>query len=211
MKQTKFTISLPFFCGFYDSPLYNCDTLYYETKDEIEYYREQFNDETLEPDDLDINFKEYTHDVSKAFCEAFYDNTPDFVKAVTFNRLSSPKYYNFETDKVIADVELDENWQDSVMEFINNNKDELKTKIKEDWSNRDGFWSFMPNDLDEWIEELQKDEPDSRFVEIMLGYIMKKDNEKIYYDLIDDTLDDIYIGSYIINLKEENNDEENAE
>lgn len=210
MKQTKFAISLPFFCGFYESQFYNCDTLYYEAKDEIEYYREQFNDETLEPDDLDINFKEYTHDVSKAFCEAFYINTPDFVNAVTFNHLSSPKYYNFETDKVIADIELDENWQDSVMEFINNNKDELKTKIKEDWSDRDGFWSFMPNDLDEWIEELQKDEPDSRFVEIMLGYIMKKDNEKIYYDLIDSTLDDIYIGNYIINLKEENN-EENAE
>lgn len=74
MKKS-FEIRLPFFCGFYDSPLYNSDILYWETtEDEMEYWREKFNDETLTADGLDIDFPRFKEECAKVYMEMFFNN-----------------------------------------------------------------------------------------------------------------------------------------
>ena len=209
MKKNTFEIELPFFCGFYESPLYNCDTLYWETHDEdnMEYYREVFEDDTLTEDDLDIDFKRYTHDCCEFFVDAFYNNVdcPDFIEGMEFSEMTSPRYYNFEIDRVYANVNFAEDWRDKVKSFMDENKEWLTKVIAEDWTSRDGFWSYMENTFDYWYDELQNDEPDVRYIGIMIGYMMKRANKNIYDELICDTLEDIYLGEYIINLKEEKN------
>ena len=209
MKKNTFEIELPFFCGFYESPLYNCDTLYWETHDEdnMEHYREVFEDDTLTEDDLDIDFKMYTHDCCEFFVDAFYNNVdcPDFIEGMEFSEMTSPRYYNFETDRVYANVNFAEDWRDKVKSFMDENKEWLTKVIAEDWTSRDGFWSYMENTFDYWYDELQNDEPDVRYIGIMIGYMMKRANKNIYDELICDTLEDIYLGEYIINLKEEKN------
>ena len=209
MKKNTFEIELPFFCGFYESPLYNCDTLYWETHDEdnMEYYREVFEDDTLTEDDLDIDFKRYTHDCCEFFVDAFYNNVdcPDFIEGMEFSEMTSPRYYNFEIDRVYANVNFAEDWRDKVKSFMDENKEWLTKVIDEDWTSRDGFWSYMENTFDYWYDELQNDEPDVRYIGIMIGYMMKRANKNIYDELICDTLEDIYLGEYIINLKEKKN------
>ena len=204
MKK-NFEIQLPFFCGFYESPLYNCDTLYWETtENEMEYWRERFDDETLTADDLDIDFPRFTEECAKAYMDVFFNNAdcPGFIKSMEFSKIVSPSYYNFETDKLFVNVEFEEDWRDKVKTFMDENKEWLTERIKKDRSSRDGFFSFMDNTYEGWYEELQSDDADERYIGVMIGYIMYCANEDIYDDLITDTLENFYISEYIFNTKE---------
>lgn len=205
IMKKNFEIRLPFFCGFYESPLYNSDTLYWETtEDEMEYWRERFDDETLTADDLDIDFPRFKEECAKEYMDVFFNNAdcPDFIKSMEFSEIVSPPYYNFETDKLYVNVEFEEDWRDKVKSFMDENKEWLTERIKEEWSSRDGFCSFMDNTYDGWYEELQKDDADERYIGVMIGYIMELANKDIYDELITDTLEDFYISEYIFNTKE---------
>lgn len=205
--KNSFEIRLPFFCGFYESPLYNSDILYWETtEDDMEYWRERFDDETLTADDLDIDFPRFKEECAKAYIEVFFNNAdcPKFIKNMKFSEIVSPLYYNYETDKIYVNVEFEDDWRDKVKTFMDENKEWLTERIKEEWSSRDGFCSFMDNTYEGWYEELQKDDADERYIGVMIGYIMLLANKRIYNDLITDTLEDFYIGEYIINVKEDN-------
>ena len=204
MKK-NFEIQLPFFCGFYESPLYNCDTLYWETtENEMEYWRDRFDDETLTADDLDIDFPRFTEECAKAYMDVFFNNAdcPGFIKSMEFSKIVSPSYYNFETDRLFVNVEFEEDWRDKVKTFMDENKEWLTERIKKDWSSCDGFFSFMDNTYEGWYEELQSDDADERYIGVMIGYIMYCANEDIYDDLITDTLENFYISEYIFNTKE---------
>ena len=204
MKK-NFEIQLPFFCGFYESPLYNCDTLYWETtENEMEYWRDRFDDETLTADDLDIDFPRFTEECAKAYMDVFFNNAdcPGFIKSMEFSKIVSPSYYNFETDRLFVNVEFEEDWRDKVKTFMDENKEWLTERIKKDWSSRDGFFSFMDNTYEGWFDELQMDDADERYIGVMIGYIMYCANEDIYDDLITDTLENFYISEYIFNTKE---------
>lgn len=203
--KNNFEIQLPFFCGFYESPLYNSDTLYWETtEDEMEYWRDRFDDETLTADDLDIDFPRFKKECAEAYMYAFFNNAdcPDFIKSMEFSEVVSPRYYNFETDKLFVNVEFEEDWRDKIKSFMDDNKEWLTERIREDWTSRDGFASFMDNTYNGWYEELQKDDADERYIGVMIGYIMEVANKDIYDDLITDTLEDFYISEYIFNTKE---------
>ncbi len=209
--KNNFEIRLPFFCGFYESPLYNSDTLYWETtEEEMEYWRDKFGDETLTADDLDIDFPRFKEECAKEYIDVFFNNAvcPDFIKSMEFSEIVSPPYYNFETDKLYVNVEFEEDWRNKVKTFMEKNKEWLTKRIKEEWSSRDGFCSFMDNTYDGWYEELQKDNADERYIGVMIGYIMVLSNKGIYNELIADTLEDFYIGEYIINTKEKKEDNE---
>ena len=125
-----------------------------------------------------------------------------------FSEIVSPRYYNYETDKLYVNVEFEDDWRDKIRAFMNENKEWLVKRIREEWTSCDGFNSFMDNNYDDWYKEFQKDDVDVRYIGVMIGYIMFLANENIYYDLITDTLEDFYIGEYIINVKEEKEDNE---
>ena len=209
--KNSFEICLPFFCGFYESPLYNSDILYWETtEDDMEYWRERFDDETLTADDLDIDFPRFKEECAKAYIEVFFNNAdcPKFIKNMKFSEIVSPLYYNYETDKIYVNVEFEDDWRDEVRAFMKKNKEWLTKRIGEDWTSYDGFHSFMDNNYNDWYKEFQKDDVDERYIGVMIGYIMLLANKRIYNDLITDTLEDFYIGEYIINVKEEKEDNE---
>lgn len=202
MKKNQFVIKVPFFCGFYDSPLWNPDILYCELDDEetLNYLRQKYEDETLNEDDFDIDFKRYCEDCSEAFIEAFsnIEDCPDFIESIEKTVLTSPRYYNFKTDELYANVILAEDWRDKVRTFMDDNKDRLTKRIESEWSDRDGFWSFMNNKFSFWYEELQKDKPDERYISEIIAYMMKFSNKYIYSNLIEEALQDLPIKEYII-------------
>lgn len=205
--MAKINIEIPFFPGFYESHLYNSDSLYCEVNDNLDEYKDRFEDDTLTANDLDLDFDEYKKDCCKSFVDAFYDMSPDFVKGAEFAEMSSPKYYNFETDKVYANVEFEDDWKEKILSFMDVNKDWLTERIREDWSDRDGFWSFLDNRFQYWYEMFQEendDDVDTRYISTMIAYILLKGNEEIRWDLCEYVLNEIFIGSYIINTKEEN-------
>ena len=211
MSKNVFEIQLPFFAGFYESVLYNSDTLYYEVNDEdnMEHYRYIFEDDSLEPDDLDIDFDTYKKDVSEAFVEIFHNCCPDYIKDIKMSELTSPRFYNFDGDKLYTNITFDDGWKDEFLAFMAKNKETLAERIKKDWTSYDGFMSFMSNDYDKWVDEFCKEHPDERYIATMLGYIVEdiiknEEMEDAYYYLNVGAIEDIYIGNYIINTKEKN-------
>lgn len=206
MEKNTFRVELPFFAGFYESPIYNCDTLYYEflEEDNMEYYRSIFEDENITSEDLDIDFDAFKKAVSKQFCDVFYDADacPSFINGIEFEGVKSPTYYNFETDRVYANITFDDDWRGRIKDFMTKNKTWLKDRINHDWSDRDGFWSFLSNDYDDWFNEFNEENVDERMISVMLQYIMEDSDENIYDDLLCSLLENIYISEYIVTTDE---------
>jgi len=93
-------------------------------------------------------------------------------------------------------VELRADWMDVVREFMVENADWLRDRIKKDWTSYDGFCSFMENDIDAWPEKLF-DDKDERYISTIIGYMMYRENKEIRNDLVMDALEDVYAGSYV--------------
>ena len=218
----KVYIELPFFPGFYESDLENGDTSYWAIKEELEYYQNEYAynnpDEQaiysqLTEDDLDFNYEDYEKDVRDAWVESFRSRVPDFVLSVEDAKMVSPKYYNYDTDRVYADVELRDDWMDAVREFMVENADWLRKRIEDDWTSYDGFMSFMSNNFDDlshdededywgaksWYFHLFSGQSDrwEAYISTMIGYMMYRENDRLRDDLVLDALEDIYAGSYV--------------
>ena len=218
----KFNIELPFFPGFYESDLENSDTAYWAIKEELEYYQRDYAydnpDEQaiyaqLTEDDIDFDHRRYEGDVRDAWVEAFRDRLPEFVLSLENVEMTSPKYYNFSTDKLYADVELADDWMDSVREFMVENADWLRERIKKDWTSYDGFISFMSSNFDNlahdededywgdksWYFHLFSGQSDrwECYISTIIGYMMLRENKDIRNDLVMYALEDVYAGQYV--------------
>lgn len=194
----KINIELPFFPGFYESDLENSDTPYWAIKDELQYYQEECDTpcKELTEEDLDFNYEKYEEDVRNAWVDGFRNYAPEIVLSIENVTMWSPRYYNFDHDRLYADVELADNWMDEMRHFIALNYDWLKECIRKDWTSYDGFCSFMSNDVDEWSYYLFE-EKDDRYISTMIGYMMYRANKEIRNDLVMIALEDIYAGSYV--------------
>ena len=220
----KYNIELPFFPGLYESNLHNSDTSYWAIKEELDYYHNEYCSEygrgnvedqpfyeQLTEDDLDFDFKAYSEDIVANWVDAWKDNAPEIVLSVENEHMVSPRYYNFDTDRIYADIELRDDWKDVMRAFMEENREWLRKRIKEDWTSYDGFCSFMSNNFDDtryddsgadfsrdksWYFHLFEEE-DERYISTMLGYMMYRKNENIREDLTCITLEDVYEGMYV--------------
>lgn len=205
MKKTKYSIQLPFFCGFYESPLLNSDSVYYEVKENLDMYQERYNDETLDEDDLELDYNAYTEACAEAFVDAFKYEMPSFITKMKFDTIVSPRYYNYSTDKICVNIEMDENWKEMICAWMKENEAWFKKRVKEDWSNRDGFISFLSNNYQDWFDEFAKEDEniDERYISAILKYMMYTADNRIYENLIYNVFDNVYISKYIYNSKVE--------
>lgn len=201
--MANFKIELPLFVGFYESELFNSDTLDNEFSSEnMEPFRELYEDEALQPDDFDLDFGAYQKACCESFVSVFHDRCPDFVRGLEFAELWSPTFYNTTTDKVFANIELADGWKGEIITFMLENKAWLSAKIKEDWSDRDGFISMMDNTFDDWLSRFRADDMDARYISVMLGYMLLNEDDEIESTLVWCTLEDVCISEFLTNTKE---------
>ena len=223
----NFRIELPFFPGFYESDLENSDTAYWAIKEELEYYQrdytyddpeEQAIYEQMTEDDLEFDYEGYEEEIRNGWVESWKINAPKIVLSVENVTMSSPRYYNFSTDKLYADVELRDDWMDAVREFMVENADWLRERIADDWTSRDGFMSFMSNNFDNlshdededywgdksWYWHLFSGQSDrwECYISTIIGYMMYREDGEIRNHLVMDALEDVYAGSYVKISKE---------
>lgn len=148
----KVEIELPF-SGFYESQ----HDQYLEDAIEQHFSYDYDKDEDKELGDdydearwnADINWQEIQEGYAKAYTEEF---GTEFDLDLEFVEMTSPKYYNFSTDRIFAKVPLDQ---------INRIRDEAeahpeyKEFIRERYTSYDGFSSNFEPDADdkEWTRE----------------------------------------------------------
>lgn len=96
-------------------------------------------------------------------------NGKNGIKSVASNgKIISPKYYNFETDQLSIDVEMEEDFMDVLQSNFKKweEKDgEVKKWVKDHYTSYDGFWSAIPNSL----SEIASDIADGRDIDRLIG------------------------------------------
>lgn len=103
--------------------------------------------------------------------------------SLKFKDMTSPREYNFETDKVFAEISLEDVL--ALYEFVGEAK--LRKRAEEMFTSRSGFISFYDPDIDEWgpIEGW-----DHNQLYCLLSAVMKddKDEMSIYISMSEDNV-----------------------
>lgn len=200
-KKRCFTIKLDFFAGFYESYLYDSDTAYYAEKNTAEYYNECCGKDVVDMNDLEVDYKAYTKDVVDAIVDVYPKYMPDLVESIKFRNMWSPREYNFATDEIYVKAKLSKTWRSQMREFMKENAEWLRERIRKDWTSYDGFMSFMANNLDDWYYHIFK-EMDERYIGSMITYMMiiegmRNGEDNLLYTISMDALDDICMDTYV--------------
>lgn len=209
----KAAIYIPYFPGFYNTILSPRDEVIQE---ELETDIENRLDFTVKSQDrledaldkVDIweyfDNDRYEQDVAIDFVEGlnnliYSENT--ILKDISFEyeSLAKPRFYNYENDKINGYVNLP---LDMVIEYMNNNAEEFQQYLKDNYSSRDGFMSFVPTNLEDFRKELKSDlsKDVDRDLGILVEFIIEKElkmtPDEISEKLSDELLEDVYEGEY---------------
>lgn len=95
---------------------------------------------------------------SEAYCKKFCEKLTELVGFdIAFKRMWSPKYYNFATDEIYAEVspEAVEMMRDQV------DPERMRRFVKNNFTSEPGFSSFYDNDYDKWGKKLEVHERDA--------------------------------------------------
>lgn len=190
MKTTKINTYLPVFTGFY------C-TVFEPFNEEIEI--EEINDHrvkkgltTIGYDDCQFNYKEYEKTVSKECVDAVETKLQETIGKgieIEFEKLVSPKEYNFANDSINVEISLNKEAQQTIVKILKDNEQEFKTFIKDRYSSCDGFISSHSKYSEEWIEAIKTFDNDllSHKLGAVLGFILEiveeYDDSDLYNDL----------------------------
>ena len=203
---TKLEFKLPFFPGFYESWLLSRSDLECDLENcSDQELQEIYDDEFLEWNKLEDKgqFGEYLADhvgfdfysgkpfneackmVSKycfdEFFEDFlnsYDKEQLGIKSFEFEELTSPKEYNFSTDRVFGVIELNlTQFKKTMTKLILDNKDKFQELLNNRHRSRDGFYSFYDHNLESWLSFQSRDltsdgddNPDSVMLETLFMF-----------------------------------------
>jgi hypothetical protein len=141
------------------------------------FYGEEFTDRYM--DDRDEAFRDENYRVecsNYGYETRLKEEFPDIVKSVKYYSLDNPKEYNFRTDKVLAMVEFDkERLYFELGLFIRRQRAEFSQWLEENYSNRDGFISFIDTNLVVFLGELEaefeEEESYSRNLTVIFEYL----------------------------------------
>jgi hypothetical protein len=100
---------------------------------------------------------------------------------MTFDSMTSPKYYNFETDRIFCNIELSEVKRISSLV----KRDTLAKVIKDSFTSYDGFHSFYDNKLENWDTDFSNWDCNEIGALIDAYIIDNFDNPNIEYSVIE--------------------------
>ena len=97
-------------------------------------------------------YNQIAEDYTNFYIDALNERLKGFTLKATYKCFTSPREYNFSTDRIF--IEIEENHAiDFIKYIIKNYKKELEEKIKDRFTSRSGFISNYKNSLDLWIDD----------------------------------------------------------
>lgn len=137
--------NLEIFPGFYESLLYNSDT---------EYCANQEREEG-EPEREIKDWDGFTEAVCKGITDVLRPilEREDFCTDVEYVGMTSPRYYNYSTDKLDIRMQLD---LDALKDWVlsdDDRRDGFDAYLREKYTSYDGFCSFVENNIDGYFEK----------------------------------------------------------
>lgn len=199
------------FEGFYESRW---------TPDE-EIYRECEMEGLEEDVDFTFNYTEYKNDVCKKYTSVWEQMLQDYIHKdmeLEFVGISSPRFYNYDTDHCDTIVKFTQEAKDAFIAKIRKHRDLIAGWIKEDFTSYSGFISFLENDIRQWNETRLFDDTKElhqpAYLYCMLHYVVKAELLAAGYNLHDygfscidehiqdDVLNYIYVYDYFEGMEE---------
>lgn len=154
------------FPGFYESELYDSDMLHNFSET-----MQDGPDDTQEWDFTQDGWKQYVNETCEAWLDALksgFTNNPLDIEIGNLVGLNSPREYNFRTDRISFEITYDE---ERLEDFcFNTEKQSFNAYLKEHWSSYDGFASFVPNNIEDFLEEYFEDK--ETLIDIMLEWYL---------------------------------------
>lgn len=151
------------FAGFYESWLFNSDSILNVTCGEPTppdgYYYDMYD------------YNGFCYEVGKVATESIFDSIPDsIVKSYKYMGISSPRFYNYSTDKICVDVEVD---YDNLKDYcLNEKRDEFEEYLHDNFTSYDGFISFVDNNVKDFESNL--DNESEKYDNVMLEFLITK-------------------------------------
>lgn len=183
MKIRYTNWSTKIFEGFYESNLFNSDSEYYLS-------------ENLESPHEIKDFHTFTNTVGKRIAnEVYYDYFCEEDSAVTdldFVGVDSPQYYNYRTDRIVLDVEVD---LKKLEDFcFTDNGDDFNKYLEDNFTSYDGFHSFVKNNRLGFYLEYKDDESErGKCLNVMLEYyFMKRIDESFKVQMYEIANEELY-------------------
>lgn len=155
---------LPIFPGFYETWFKP------DEEPEIDHINEERAKIGLDPIDWDAgdwDYEEYHNGVAKECCDFVFERLreqyPDLVKSLTFQKVNSPAYYNFENDGIDIEIEIDLNkLVDMLVDQMHEENPYSKLfpdYIEDRYTRRDGFIPYYSNQAIDWVDHLIEEKP----------------------------------------------------
>lgn len=186
-------VELPFFYGFYNSQYENDYDIDEAIYGKSAYLNSELGKKTVYGD-FEFDSNSYRNIIVECFVHTLENHLPDWVEYIENPELWSPRYYNFQTDKIYVTLTLTDDWRNKVVDFFEKNAEWLKKRIKEDWTSRSGFNSYMENDYELFMEHTMSEEP--LYISTILQYAIELNEEKetddMYEEITDETLENFY-------------------
>lgn len=177
-------IKLPFFEGFYESLFCPYE---YSAENELENINEDRREKGLEPimhcSEMKVDLRSAQEAVAKNFIEMFEEafkeamddhGIPNFNFSFHFKRIDRPRFYNYRSDELEVNlIGYIGVFFKKFQEFMERGKwkEEIAELLKERHESRDGFCSFYPSTIEEW---LKIKEPDNVHIETALIFFVSE-------------------------------------
>lgn len=209
MKQT-FNTFCPCFPGFYNSFLYHEDMDFQAVYDKLDHFSDEndipfdllekvFNQGNFE---LETDFAGYMNTAAEYFCEVtaeklndiFYFNPvldvddPGFV--IEFEKVVSPKFYNYETDSVNCRITFN---PDLLFAYCREYETAFAEYLEDRYKSKSGFISFYDYDVETWlnVENWTGHHPGA-----ILEFILLNEDKDAEFNLSYRVIENIYYSSY---------------
>lgn len=188
-----YKITCPTFPGFYNSFINGLEDAEWEYQlcDEPEnwpdYFREALSNCWWEGVDVTA----YENTVADAYCGYIADCLKDlgYPVALTFEKVVSPKYYNFETDRAYCTASMDDATRQAIIQYVVDNREGWDAFIEGRHSSRSGYISFVSNKGADWFDALVNGAPEDdllnghKAMEEALRFILLSDKDGPDYEI----------------------------
>lgn len=158
--EVEFDLEALGFCGFYESSLWNSDSI----EDDINWLLDNEGEESDldKVDDLycSIDGEKYRQEISEYYMEEYIDSInrvyPDLIKSISEEKVvvSSPAYYNYSTDRIFQKVKLNtQKLKELHRDAMTSPK--FESAIKATFASGMGYMPLLSDRLSDWKEVSQ--------------------------------------------------------
>ena len=170
MKQEKEMLKqnvesyLPIFNGFYS-------TIFEPNEDSVIENPYKF-------DDYDYDYTQYRIDCAKNCVDCIQAKLEDlgFEIKITYQTISSPKYYNYTNDSIYVEYSLSKDCFIMIQNYLNLNQNKFAQYIIDNYTNYDGFISYHSNDYKEWLIDIEERVTLEHKLGSILNFILLNEN-----------------------------------